>query len=148
MAFITTYPAAQISGNNARWRLRCAGHTFENEGFGACFSDAIPILEMMGLLLFPLIIWVFASFSFSMFAPPSRYRTYKWRLANAEGGDAYFPMFQIGALLGIAWCGWNLIDLPLETAEIWVLLYWVFWAFWFAAGALVSWPVGSKGGEA
>ena len=131
------YPIVKIVESNTRWQIRCAGRRFE--GFDDCYNDYLPVLEFVALLIYPLFIWLFARYAFSMFAPPAEDRRLQWRWANSDAGCDYFPGFLIGALIGLLWAIWNIYALPLELIFWKIFAYWIICAAWFVAGSLVSW---------
>lgn len=108
-----------------------------------CFSDYIPVFEvMMEVLVVPFLILVmlypFARFAFSLYSPPSEGRRLKWRLGMSSGAAAAWPVLQGIAVGGAAWALWRMLTYPFVGALLPFHLYWGAFALWFGLGALVG----------
>jgi hypothetical protein len=107
-------------------------------GEDPCFWDHIPVMEMaifvaMGLLLYP-----FARFAFTLFAPAQRERGRFWILAGKSDSTEYFPVLQVAAVGGIAL---SLLHATRYLPALYPFLaYWTLWVAWFCAGIWLSWP--------
>jgi hypothetical protein len=128
-----------LFGGTAKYLYRCRCREFTGE-FDDCFNDYLPILEFSLPILALLLLYPFARFSFSLYAPDPEVRSMKWRLATDTPLSQYFPTFHVTAGAGLAWTVWRAFTYP-PTGEMWP--YWMFWltfAGWFAAGILAAWP--------
>lgn len=128
-----------IFGGTAKHLYRCRGREFTGE-FDDCFNDYLPILELSLPILALLLIYPFARFSFSLYAPDPELRTLRWRLATTTPLAQYFPTFHVMTGVGLAWTLWRALSYP-PVPDMW--LYWFFWlgfACWFTIGLIAAWP--------
>lgn len=136
-----TYPFIFWNGGIAVHRYVCQRQPVI-DGRDPCFSDYIPILEMMAFVLTLALAYPFARFAFTLFAPNPDERGRGWWLASGLTRADLFPALQVISALGFLWVGVNAQNYPAALYQYW--LYWTAWIAWFAAGILVSWPRGSK----
>ena len=137
------FPFVYLAGTHARWEHRCAGRTFTGT-FDDCFNDALPVFELGAFPLTLILAYPFARFAFSMFAPESDLRTFRWRFAASSGGVEYFPSFQIASAIGIMWAGFHFLSMPLAIRYWYIFVYWAIWIGWFALGAYASSPLARR----
>lgn len=133
------FPIVYMAGTRARWSRRCDGRSFTGE-FDECFNDALPVLEVGAFPITLALAYLFARFSFSMFAPGAELRSRKWRLAGPDGGGDVFPLHQLLSLVGLVWTSLHVASLPLSLSYWYLLAYWLAWLAWFLIGAWSSLP--------
>jgi hypothetical protein len=131
------YPFVEWFGGIERFRYRCSREPVVI-GRDPCFSDYIPILELIAFVLTLGLAYFFARFAFSLFAPAPEARSRGWRFASRSAGSAYFPSLQLAAGLGILWALLHLKNYPVALYPY--LIYWGAWLAWFGAGIWLSWP--------
>jgi hypothetical protein len=126
-------------GGTAKHLYRCRGREFTGE-FDDCFNDYLPILELVLPFLVLLVLYPFARFSFSLYAPDPAMRTLKWRLATKTPLSEYFPTFHLMVGVGLSWTLWRAASYP-RVPEMWPYLsFWLTFAAWFACGLMAAWP--------
>lgn len=131
------YPFIFWSGGIAVHRYVCQREPAV-DGRDPCFSDYIPILEMLAFVLTLALAYPFARFAFTLFAPDPDQRGRGWWFASRSTREDRFPMLQVIAALGFLWVAVNAQNYPAALYQYW--LYWTAWIAWFAAGILFSWP--------
>ena len=126
-----------FAGSGARWRWRC-GDTYS----GDCFSDYLPILEVVVLPLVTLLLaYPIARYVFTMWAPAPEARTLRWWPASRRGnGELLWPVGQLFAAAGVVSSLWALLVFP-PAIEFWpYYLYWGASALWCALTVWIAWP--------
>jgi hypothetical protein len=133
------YPFVQWQGGIDAFEYRC--HLMPaTPDRDPCFTDYIPLLEMLAFVLTVGLAYPFASFAFSLFSRSAEIRGAGWRLASRSGGSAYFPANQVACGLGILWTALHAQAYPLALYRY--LIYWAAWLLWFIIAIWVSWPTG------
>lgn len=142
LALWIAFPFAYAAKTHARWEYRCGERVFTGS-FDDCFNDLLPF-EVLAFPITILLVYPFARFAFSMFAPAIDVRSFKWRLAARDGGAAYFCSFQIAAAFGVLWAGFHLATLPFAARYWYLMAYWIIWIGWFLLGGIASSPLSSR----
>ncbi len=133
-----SYPFAFTAGIIARHDYRCAGREFTGAWDG-CFQDGLPI-DFLAYPLTLLLLYPFARFLFVALAPPGKASSGFWRLARGASGEAYFPVVQVLALVGISWALLHVLPFPLVRVFFGFFAYWAAWILWFGSVIWLSWP--------
>jgi len=131
------YPIVEFRGQADIFFYHCRLEQ-PSAGRDPCFSDYLPILEIVAFVLTIVLAYPFARFAFSLYAPPEDHRGKGWRLAGRAGGAGYYPSIQLAAALGILWVGLHQKNYPVALYPY--HLYWIAWSVWFALGIWISWP--------
>jgi hypothetical protein len=137
MALWFAYPFVLWNGGGAIHQYQCSRELVVN-GIDPCFTDYLPVLELMAFVLTLLLAYPFARFAFTLFAPPPCERGRGWRFAGSSAGSEYYPSLQLFAALGIGWASLHAKNYP--PALYSYLAYWATWLSWFCLGIWMSWP--------
>ncbi len=123
----------------AKRRARCVGREFTGE-WDDCFTDGLPIVEMLAPIIALALCWMFARFAFAMWSPPPGARVLRWRLAASVPTEEHWPVLHVVAAIGMAWALWRGTTY-LIAPELWPFVaFWISFAAWFAAGFAMAWP--------
>ncbi|MCJ2182024.1 hypothetical protein MTR62_04805 [Novosphingobium sp. 1949] len=106
--------------------------------FDDCFSDYIPILELMAPLFAAASLFFFARFAFACWAPEPRDRTHRWRLAPPDGTRIYHPGYPFMASVGAVWALWRAALYPFDRAVFAYGGFWGLFAVWFMASGWMA----------
>ncbi|NML93341.1 hypothetical protein [Novosphingobium olei] len=126
-----------LFGGAAKHAVRCRGRTFSGR-FDDCFSDYLPLLELMAPLAALALLWFFARFAFAVWAPEPEARTMPWRMASADGTLVYHPGYLVLSAIGCAWALWRAVLYPLDPHTFPFITFWLVFACWFGAAAWAS----------
>jgi hypothetical protein len=126
-----------LFGGIAKHSVRCRGREFTGE-FDDCFNDYMPVLELLAPVLVLALLWFFARFAFSCWAPEPHMRNQRWRLAPADGSAVYYPAHMVLACAGCAWALWRAMLYSFDPVTLPYLCFWLVFAVWFAASALAA----------
>jgi len=137
LALWFAYPFVFWSGGIAVHRYRCSRAPRPMD-VDPCFTDYIPVMELLAFVLTLLLAFPFARFAFTLFAPPSSQRRWGWDLAASNAGSEYYPTLQALAGLGIVWALFHGAHYP--AALHLYRAYWAAWIGWFCLGLWMSWP--------
>lgn len=131
------YPFVEWQGSTDVFWYRCRLEP-ATEYRDPCFTDYIPLVEMLSFVVTIALAYPFARFAFSIYAKPSDRRGRGWWLAGRSGGAEYYPSFQVAAGLGILWVALHAKNYPIALYQYHI--YWAAWLAWFAGGIRASWP--------
>ena len=131
------YPFVFWNGGIATFQYRCIREPVI-DGSDTCFTDYIPMLELLAFVLTLALAYPFVRFAFSLFAPAPAERGRGWWLASSAAGSEYYPSLQIIGGLGIGWALLHAKNYPFELYPY--LAYWAAWIGWFGVGIWLSWP--------
>lgn len=127
-------------GAAAKWAVRCEGREFTG-GFDDYFNDYLPIVEMLVPIAALFLLWPFARFAFSLWAPKPEQRSQPvWRLASGSAPEKFWPMLQLFAFTGAAWALWRATGYLGDLGLVPYLSFWIAFAAWFLAAGLISAP--------
>lgn len=128
-----------LFGGGAKHWARCDGREFTGE-LDDCFTDYIPMLELITPVIALALSWMFARFAFALWAPEPDCRTMRWRLASSLAAEDHWPVIHGVAAIGAAWAAWRGTTY-FFAVELWpYAAFWLCFAAWFAGGLLVAWP--------
>ena len=137
MALWFAYPFVFWNGRIAVFQYQCSREPAVN-GSDPCFTDYLPIVDMLALVLTLALAYPFARFAFTLFALPPSKRGRGWWLASSSAGSDYYPSLQVFAGLGIGWALVHAKNYPFALYPY--LTYWAAWIGWFCLGIWMSWP--------
>jgi len=101
-----------------------------------CFSDYIPVLEMMAFVLAAVLFYPFLKLAGAFFAPDLPDRSRLWIGAPSSSRQDRYPISLCLGGLGFVWLFLNAKSYPWALHGYW--LYWGAWAVWFGAGLWFS----------
>lgn len=125
-------------GMGAKHEALCRGREFTGT-FDDCFNDYLPVLELFAPVFAVPLHWFFAKFAVAVWAPEPAERTMRWRLAPKDGTAIYHPGHMVLGLIGAAWPIWRAASYPLDPITLPYIGFWLLFALWFTAGAVVIW---------
>ena len=137
IALWLAFPFVFWNGTMALFEYHCALEP-ASENSDPCFHDGIPVIEIVAFPATLALLYPFARFVFSLFAPEPEQRSYLWWLAGRSSSQDYFPGLHCGAAIGIVWAllhasGYPIIFYPYH-------LYWAAWVVFFGLGMWLGWP--------
>ena len=125
-----------LFGGAAKHSYQCRSRTFTGQ-FDECFNDALPV-ELITIPFTILTVWLFYWLSRSIFGVSKRSPAGDRYSLNQPPNGAHLT-----AAVGVAWTLWRALTYPFVTVLLPYILFWFFFAAWFALGAAYGW-FGSK----
>lgn len=95
-------------GEIAEHAVLCRGREFTG-GSDGCFSDDLPLLELAAPLAALLLLYPFARFAFTVFAPAPKARLRRWRWASRHAAGVWHPALSWAGIAGAIWAAWRSI---------------------------------------